>query len=340
MTMEQLEEILLSKRDLRDDPIGSSWINEFFYNIIEDLKIANAEIIFCNSLQKRCSCATMLNRKIIIIDNYLSEIFIIFNQILNNEKDSRYLGCLFYKLMFESFLLNENIRLAAIYNTLAINSFRRIGKIQIKQVTRESKPQYLYAQQAFLVMHEIMHSLFKDYADAYKSEKTTVTSILERVFYKSKLKRIPIVSNEYIEELCCDHLAAICAISISIDHGHCSEIDAACAIIMALHYQYLLLCIDKIVEHNYLANETSEFAVRMTVIRLFVINYFKVERPELVDSVNAQISNVIETWKKRYLEPFTTFLSVQKLSRSKYEKMDFSEKEIEQLRENLTKNTL
>lgn len=340
MTKEQLEKILLSKRDLRDDCVGNSWINEYFYNIIKNLKIVDAEIIVCNSLQKRCSCASMRNKKIIIIDNYLSEIFIIFNQILNNESDARYLVCIFYKLMFESFFLNDNIKLAAIYNTLTIKKFRKIGKIQIKQVSRESRPQYLYAQQTFLVMHEIMHSFFKDSPDVYKSEKATIASVLDRVFLKSELNHIPIVSEEYIEELCCDHLAAICAISISIDYGQCSEIDAACAIIMALHYQYLLLCIDKIVEHNCLANEMKEFAVRMTVIRLFVVNYFKVERPELVDSVNAQISNVIEKWKKRYLEPFTIFLSIQKLSRSKYEKMDFSEKEIEQFRENLTKNIL
>lgn len=44
----------------------------------------------------------------------------------------------------------------------------------------------------------------------------------------------------------CDYLAAISAITISIEYGHCSENDAACAIIMALHYQFLLLCIDRI----------------------------------------------------------------------------------------------
>lgn len=146
------------------------------------------------------------------------------------------------------------------------------------------------------------------------------------------------VSDDYLEELCCDHLAAISAISISTEHGHCSELDASCAIIMALHYHFLLLCIDRFVEDNYLSDKVGEFAIRVTIIRLFVSNYFKVNNPELVDSVNNNISNKISVWKKRFLEPFTAFMSIQKFNEPKYKEMKFSDEKIEQLRSDLIKS--
>lgn len=145
------------------------------------------------------------------------------------------------------------------------------------------------------------------------------------------------VSDEYLEEICCDHLAAISAIAISIEHGHCSEVDAACAIIMVLHYQFLLLCIDRIVDDNYLSNEVGEFAVRVTVVRLFVNNYFKVTKPELVSNINNHISDKINIWEKRYLEPFTAFLSTQKLNALKYKEMKVSSEELEKFRKELIK---
>lgn len=337
MITEQLKEILLTKRILREDPVGAVWVDEYFHETINDLEIADTEILVCNSLQRRCSCATMRNKKVIILDNYLSELFIIFNQILCNERDSKYLDPLFYKLMYESYFLNGNIKFAAIYKTLTINRFQEVGEMQIKQVTRDSKPQYLYVQQTFLVMHEVMHSFFKDFPDEYGAQKEVVASLIDKIFYHRKIGHIQMVSDEYLEEICCDHLAAISAISISIEHRHCSEIDAACAIIMALHYQYLLLCIDRIVDNNYLSDEVGEFATRVTLIRLFVSNYFKVTKPELVDSVNNYISDNINAWKERYLEPLTIFLTTQKQNRLKYQEVKMSSEEMEKLRIGLVK---
>jgi len=279
----------------------------------------------------------MRDKKVIVLDNYLSELFIIFNQILCDENDSKYLEPFFYKLVYESYFLDGNIKFAAIYKTLMINKFREVGKLQIRQVTRSSKPQYLYAQQAFLVMHEVIHSFFKDFPEAYAAQKKTVSSVLDRVFYSKEIGHIRMVSDDYLEELCCDHLAAISAISISTEHGHCSEIDASCAIIMALHYHFLLLCIDRIVEDNYLSDRVGEFAIRVTIIRLFVSNYFKVNNPELVDSINNNISDKVGTWEKRFLEPFAAFMNIQKFNETKYKGVKFSDEEIEQLRRGLVK---
>lgn len=337
MITEQLKDILMSKRILRDDPVGDIWIHEYFQEAIRGLEITNIEILVCNSLQRQCSCATMRDKKVIVLDNYLSELFMIFNQILYNEDDSKYLEPFFYKLVYESYFLGENIELAAIYKTLMINKFREIGTLQIKQVTRSSKPQYLYAQQAFLVMHEIMHSFFKDSPEAYATQKKAVSSVLDKVFYHREIGHIQMVSDAYLEELCCDHLAAISAISISTEHGHCSELDASCAIIMALHYHFLLLCIDRIVEGSYLSDKVGEFAIRVTIIRLFVSNYFKVNNPELVDSVINNISDKVDVWKKRFLVPFSAFMRTQKLNESKYNRMKLSDEKIAQLRRNLMK---
>lgn len=81
MITEQLKNILLSKRFLRKDPVGAFWIEEYFYETISGLEIEDTEILVCNSLQRRCACATIRDKKVIILDNYLSEIFIVFNQI-------------------------------------------------------------------------------------------------------------------------------------------------------------------------------------------------------------------------------------------------------------------
>lgn len=337
MITEQIRNILLSKRILREDSVGTIWIDEYFHETLSSLEIADTEILVCNSLQRRCSCATMRNKKIIILDNYLSELFIIFNQILCNEEDSKYLNPLFYKLMYESYFLNGNIKLAAIYKTLTINRFYEVGEMHVSQISKDSKPQYLYAQQTFLVMHEVMHSFFKDFPEAYETQKEVVASILDRIFYSKKAGHIQIVSDEYLEELCCDHLAAISTIAISTEHGHCSEMDAACAVIMALYYQYLLLCIDRVVDDDYLSDRVGEFAVRVSVIRLFVRNYFKVIKPESVDTINNYISYNIKMWEKRYSEPFTAFVNTQKLNQLKYEKMEISIEEMEKLRKELMK---
>ena len=338
MITEQLKNILLSKRILRGDPVGAFWIDEYFYETISGLKIEDTEILVCNSLQRRCACATIRDKKVIILDNYLSEIFIVFNQILCNEDDSKYLVPFFYKLAYESYFLSGNIKLAAVYKTLMINKFRQTGEMQGEQVTRDSDPRYLYAQQTFLVMHEAIHSFFKESPDMYIVQKEAVAALLDRIFYSKKMGHVQMVSDEYLEELCCDHLAAISTITISVEHGHCSEMDAACAIIMALYYQFLLLCIDRMVEDSYLSDNVGEFAIRVTVSRLFVSNYIKVVKPDLVDSINSHITNNIKIWEKRYLEPLTTFLGSQKINELKYNEISLSDEEMEKLQEGLRKS--
>lgn len=338
MIPDKLKKILLSKRNLREDNVGTIWIDEYFNEAIERLKIMNTEILVCNSLQRRCSCATIRDKKIIIVDNYLPELFIIFNQILCNENDSKYLELIFYKLMYEAYFLNGNIKLAAIYKTFMRKKFHEVGRMKIRQITKESKPQYLYIQQAFLVMHELMHSFFKDYPDSYRKQKETIKSVINTIFHDKKINYTQLVSDDYLEELCCDHLAAISAIAICIEYGHCSEIDAACAIILALHYQYLLLCIDKIVENNILTYEAREFAVRVVLIQCFVINYFKVNKPELVDNINNHMSDKINKWIKIYLNPLTAFFSNQRLTTIKYQNMEISNEDMERLQRELTKD--
>lgn len=279
----------------------------------------------------------MRDKKVIILDNYLSELFIVFNQRLHNEKDSKYLEPLFYKLMCESYFLSRNIKFAAIYKTLTKNRFCEVGKMHIRQVTRDSKPQYLFPQQTFLVTHEAIHNFFKDFPDEYEAQKEAFALTLDRIFYHKKIGHIKMFSDEYLEELCCDHLAAISAITISTEHGHCTEMDAACAIIMALHYQFLLLCIDRIVDDNYLSDKVGEFAVRVTVIRLFVSNYFKVTKPELVDNINNNISDKINAWEKRYLELFTAFFRIQRINRLKYKDVEISGEVMQKLRRGMIK---
>lgn len=146
------------------------------------------------------------------------------------------------------------------------------------------------------------------------------------------------VTETYLEEICCDHLAAISAIAISIEKENCSEIDAACAIILVLHYQFLLMCIDKIVADNYLLENVREYAVRVTIIRLFVKNYFKVKKPELTNSVDYSISKTIDKWEKIYQDSLTRFLINHKKNLKTYESVKFTDEEIEKLQRLMIKS--
>ena len=56
-----------------------------------------------------------------------------------------------------------------------------------------------------------------------------------------------------------------------------------------------------------------------------------------MDSINHYISNKINAWKRIYLEPFTAFLSIQKLNELKYNEVEISDEEMEKLRRGLIK---
>lgn len=331
MIQEHLNEILLSKRMIRSDPVGDIWINDYYQEVVESFDIKDTEIMVCNTLQRRCSCASVRGIKVIILDNYLSELFIIFNQILECEEDEKYIEPLFCKLIYESYFVEGEIQLAAVYKTLTQRAFNKLGAMQINQVSKHSKPQLLYTQQAFLVMHEVMHSFFKDNPGDLSHQKEIVKSLLDKVLYNGSIKHVPTVTESYLEEMCCDHLAAYSAISLSIEKEQCSEIDAACAVILVLHYQFLLMCIDKTLTSKDLFDGVGEFAVRVTIIRLFVNNYFKVKEPELVDPINNHISETIDKWNKIYQKRLTQFLISHKQNLPKYRNIKLSSEELDEL---------
>ena len=317
MTNSELRSILFSRRYLRDDPVGDDWINEYFRLTVDELKLTDIEIFVCNSLQRKCSCATMRDKKIIILDNYLSELFIIFNQMLINEEDTKYLETLFYKITYESYYVKGDRINAAKYRWITLKKNDEVGDMTILQVTRSSKPQYLYTQQTFLVMHEVMHSFFKDFPEIYREKKQNITTVLETIFDNTEFCLSEMVSDRYLEELCCDYLAAITSISMSVENEHCSEEDAACAIIMALQYQYMLFCIDQMVDVDFLSNnftdQVKEFAVRVMIVRLFVSNYFEIYNPDMESEINKCMLEKISIWENRFLKPLTDFLCIQKI---------------------------
>ena len=310
MISEKLKDILLTKRDLKADSIGEDWIKEYFDYAVNLLGIEKIEYVVCNSLQRRCSCATTRDKKIVILDNYLLELFGLFNWILEEEGNAVYLESIFYNLAFEACYVrgySEGIRK---YNKYSFVYSHKNEKMELIQEKVKEGNKYLYAQQVFLVMHEILHGYFRDYPDDYTVQKEIVLSVIHRTFNKT-YKGIKMVSDEYIEEICCDHLAAYAAISISMEFGHCSDKEAAGAIILALHYQFLLFSIDRMIEEGNQSLNTSEFAVRASIVGLFVRNYFVQTRPESAESIVREISRIVDVWEKRYLPALVVFLSRQ-----------------------------
>ena len=130
MIPEYIKEILLSKRILRHDPVGNEWIDDYYQELINAFNISNTEIMVCNTLQRRCSCASVRDKKIIVLDNYLTELFMIFNEILESKENSKYIEPLYYRLAYESCLAEEKTQLAAIYKALTERAVQRVGEVQ------------------------------------------------------------------------------------------------------------------------------------------------------------------------------------------------------------------
>lgn len=337
MINEEIKEILLSRRILREDPIGDKWIKEYISEVLEKMEIDNLEILVCNTLQRRSSCATMRDKTIIILDNYTAELFLIFNQIFVNEDDTKYLEPIFYKIIYESLFVRNQIKLAAIYKTLARKKIKEIGGIHINQISRDSTPRYLYPQQTFLVMHEVLHALFKDSPEACHAQKDITEKLLDKIFYSRSAGRVKLINDEYLEEISCDHLAAISTIMIAKEYGNCTEVEAAVGVILALHFQFLLLEIDRMAEDDLSSDSVGEFAVRVTVVRLFVSNYFKVLMPEMVEEINSRINDAIKIWENRYMAIITDFLTRYQINKKYFEEKEISAEELEKLKQGLRK---
>ena len=335
MIPEYIKEILLSKRILRHDPVGNEWIDDYYQELINAFNISNTEIMVCNTLQRRCSCASVRDKKIIVLDNYLTELFMVFNGILESKENSKYIEPLYYRLAYESCLAEEKTQLAAIYKALTERAVQRVGEVQNILVPANNKPQMLYTQQSFLVMHETMHSFFKDHPDVYADLKKATEAVVDKAFYSKKFGHVQMVSESYLEEISCDRLATISALSFAIGKKHYSEAEAACAVILALYYQYFLMLIDGIITDQDFSDSIGEFAVRVTVVRLLVNEYFKITKPELVNLVNEHISNTIDKWELLYQVHLTSFLADHKKALTEYQNIKMSEDETKELQRSM-----
>lgn len=264
----------------------------------------------------------------------------VFNEILESKENCKYIEPLYYRLAYESCLAEGKTQLAAIYKAFTARAVQRVGEIQNNLVPANNKTQMLYTQQAFLVIHETMHSFFKDHPDVYTDLKKATEAVVDKVFYSKKLGHVQMVSESYLEEISCDRLAAISALSFAIGKKHYPETEAACAVILALYYQYFLMLIDGIITDHDFSDSIGEFAVRVTVVRLFVNEYFKITKPELVNSFNEHISSTIEKWELLYQVHLTSFLADHKKALTEYQNIKMSEDETKELQRSMMREFL
>lgn len=336
MVDEKIKGLLLSKRILRSDPFEDvTWVNEYFTQWIDNLGIPNTDIFSCNTLQRNCTCTIVKGRQIILFDNYNLELFVIFNQMLEPETDTRQIEALFCQIIRNVYFSLDNIKYAAIYWRLAAQKTGSSKMVRIRQVTRYSEPRYIYTQQAFVVAHELMHSWFKESPDELKYQVEIIDDILREIFADRYSDIISKFSLSNKEEFCCDHIAVYLAMDVSVNSYHNFIENSAAAILLALCHQFVLFCIDKWAAGQLEPAITNVDNFRMTIVRCYIRNYVKQYSPDKQSSVNRILDDVYRSWKEKILATLTKFLIEQNQNQFYYEKIHIGYDDICALKEKL-----
>lgn len=334
MIDKSIQNILLSKRILRTDPFENiTWTDEYFPSWISNLGIPNTDIFSCNTLERRCSCSNVRKNQIILLDNYILELFLIFNQMLEPNFDSKQVEALFCLIIRDSYFSSDNIKYAAIFWDMAKQKISKSKTVKIRPVTvtRDSEPRYIYVQQAFLVAHELMHSWFRKDQEIEKEQKSIIKDLLKEIFEDI----VPSFSDSNTEEFCCDHVAVYLTMDMSINSYNNTIENSAVAIMLALWHQFAVFCIDQWIACKLNSSRISLNNFRATIARHYIRNYVRHYRPDKLSCVEQSLDNIYRVWKEKIFDTLAEFLRVQNLNRSQYEKLYISDHDLQAIKEQL-----
>lgn len=336
MIDKSIKRILLSKRILRTDPFENiTWTDEYFPSWISNLGIPNTDIFSCNTLQRRCSCSSVRGNQIILMDNLILELFLIFNQMLEPNFDSKQIEALFCLIIRDSYFSFDNIKYAAIYWNMAKQKISKSKIVKIRPITKDSEPRYIYVQQAFLVAHELVHSWFRELPYELIDQKNIIKDLLKEIFANRYSDIISTFSDSNIEEFCCDHIAVYLTMDISINGYNNSIENSAIAIMLALCHQLAIFCIDQWIAGELKSSLTNVDNFRATIVRRYIRNYVRQYRPDKLSCVDQSLDNIYSVWKEKIFDILTEYLIEQNLNRSQYEKLYISDNDLQTVKAQL-----
>lgn len=333
MVDENLKRIFLSKRLLRNDPFKDvTWINEYFPSWISNLGIPNTTIFSCNTLQRRCSCSSVRGKQIILMDNYILELFLIFNQMLEQEINITQIEILFCQIIKNAYFSFNNIKYAAIYWNLTNHKIINSEIVEIRQVTKYSEPRYIYVQQAFLVAHELMHSWFKESPDELRFQTEIIENILNKIFASEFSDIISSFSKSNKEEFCCDHVAVYLAMDLSINSYNNSIENSSTAIMLALCHQFIIFLIDQWIAGKLDSTLTNVDNFRITIVRNYIRNYVRKYHPGKLADVNLSLDRTYNVWKQKIFDTLIEFLIEQNRKQPQYEKLHINNDDLQAIK--------
>jgi hypothetical protein len=322
---------LLIKRIERPDPFGDVWLKGYYKSILEHFEIDDLSILICNTLQRRTSITKYNREYILVFDNYVLELFSIFNQLVFDCADERYIEALYYRILSEAYFVCEKYNLSLRFNYKYVLIMKSLPLLEIREISKSSEPKLSYIQQAFILSHEVVHYLFDTNNNAKENYMGTTKTVIKNI---SKYERFSQIYNSltenYLEEYACDHIAVYLALDVALKENQYTLENGVTSIMSSMYYQYILKCLDFFVSNNLIVEETEKFLFRMTIAELAIRNYIKSE----FGNVDASVEKTFETSHEKfvtYLLPQLEKLLKNEISNiSHYEISSYTSKQIKQ----------
>lgn len=270
------------------------------------------------------------------MDNYILELFLIFNQMLEPNSDFKHIETLFCLIIRDSYFSLDNIKYATIYWEIAKQKISKSNNINIRPITKDLEPRYIYVQQAFLVAHELIHSWFRELRKGSghehpieKEQKDIIKDLLKEMFASRFSDIVSSFVDSDIEEFCCDHIAVYLTMDMSINGYNNSIENSTIAIMLALCHQLAVFCIDQ-----WMAGKLDSFHIsvnnfRATIVRHFICNYVRQYRPDKLSCAEQSLDDIYRVWKEKIFDTLIEFLRIQDLNRSQYEKRYINDNDLQ-----------
>lgn len=350
MIPNRIKNIILTKRIPHRELFCNLHTEKYFKEIADLWEISELDIMVCNTLQRRISFTLLDKYSVIVFDNYLLELSQMFNCLSSNIDDIafKYVYC---KLMSESYFLHGNEYLTDVNKRLFERVLNKINPSFIEAINNYDH-EILIVQQIFLLAHEVMHCDFRRNPYSLLEQIENLKSLIKKIedgadrlskMNKSEIKHIYEnssitadskflnkiadnnivnslkVNDNYMEEICCDNLAATLTLCIAIEKYGLDPKKSVFAIFKVLSTQFIIFCTDKFVENNFNSTAIQDFTNRLLILRYTILNFFRVRQSDTLDHIRFYLKTEQNDWIDSVYNKFIQFLLLQKSIRFHYE---------------------
>ncbi len=274
-TNEFYKEIILSSRHIRNDFFECKWINEYFYEIKQQLNIEKLECLILNSLERKICFSDFQSEELIIFDNYIIELFDCLNYLYTHPEFHRVgITKIFLKICAEIHYLENEYNASLLLCNMYV-------KLQIPYKLSLQNEECLFCQQAYLFFHELEHYMILknsklsnnyvvfDLFTKYVSDQNLANDLKEFMSNKSSM-----------EELACDSQAIAKAVALTKDIYSTNLIELVRFVLMAQFNIFIFSEIERL--SKYKIKEREVFDFKEYRIRSLYLGFYLIELMETV----------------------------------------------------------